>query len=454
MFESVSVQTMGNYCFKSEGDTGGDHSKARRIVPPCGGGDHRGHGKAAAASGARPAIKSFSYQRILAGANRRTANVGFPASPTSPSAVVVSTDPNDYQCVKQSKMTWVRTPGTINDQRVTVEDCTDCQIVVADQCDSLQVDDCTSCTFYVGPTAGSVFLRKCVGCTFILACGQLRTRDLTTCRLSLYCSTRPVIETSRDLSIACYHMPEGDYFEFRQHMAKAKLSVMNNRFRQVHDFTPNFDKGGTGAATNGVASGGPDKSRNYRIVGRREALTWCAGLTALTDGAVMSTGDWAIPYSYGSLDDVELRRRVASHLGDGEASSSSAAAATNALLDALTVVVFKPDHFDDAEGFLLTQASPTDHVVMTKEAVLTAELRGVFSSIDSLSESQLLPAEGQVVLIAALILPDARSKDAFSDVKANWGLYTTPSGREAKAIVEQVLVALGATDGGFGHALT
>ena len=131
---------------------------------------------------------------------------------------------------------WIRLPGQINDQRINIENCHQCAFLLLDHCDSVQVDDCTDSLFYIGPTTGSVFIRNCKNCKFVVACGQLRTRDVKHSQFALFCQSRPVLENCSDIGIGPYI--HTGYFELRGQFAKARLSVFNNRYSMVHDFTP------------------------------------------------------------------------------------------------------------------------------------------------------------------------------------------------------------------------
>lgn len=150
---------------------------------------------------------------------------------------VASKNPADYSATGLRGMKWARLPGQINDQRINVDQCSECQFFLVDQCDSVQIDECKNCVFFIGPTMSSVFVRNCVDCVFIAACGQLRTRDLKRCTFSLLCSSRPVIESSTDLTFCCFSARH-QYFLMAEHCNKARLSVFNNLYWNIHDFTP------------------------------------------------------------------------------------------------------------------------------------------------------------------------------------------------------------------------
>lgn len=159
------------------------------------------------------------------------------ALPPTKGVFQASQNPADYAAIGLQGMKWQRLPGQINDQRINIDRCQQCQFFLLDQCDSVQIDECQQCVFFIGPTSGSVFIRNCTDCVFIVACGQLRTRDVKRCTISLYCAARPVIEASTELRLCCFSARH-QYFMLEAHMKKAKLSAFNNLYWYVHDFTP------------------------------------------------------------------------------------------------------------------------------------------------------------------------------------------------------------------------
>mmetsp|Transcript_11472 Transcript_11472/g.23485 ORF Transcript_11472/g.23485 Transcript_11472/m.23485 type:complete len:365 (-) Transcript_11472:23-1117(-) len=120
-------------------------------------------------------------------------------------------------------------------QQFLMEESEDCSVYLLDLVASLTVDYCTNCTLVTGPVESSAFIRNCKDCVFVLAVGQFRTRECTNCKFFLYSSTEPIIETSRNLSIGCYTY---HYFNMASHFEKSKLSVWNNKWSEVYDFTP------------------------------------------------------------------------------------------------------------------------------------------------------------------------------------------------------------------------
>eukprot|EP00762_Andalucia_godoyi_P005306 ANDGO_06835.mRNA.1 Tubulin-folding cofactor C len=144
-------------------------------------------------------------------------------------------DASAFQMSKLSSQTVVRPPGSIGGQAFAIEECTDCDIFLTDHIASINIDECTNCRLFIGPTAGPVFLRNCVGCVCIVACQQFRTRDCSDCTLLLYAANRPIIEESRNMKIGCFSF---FYFNLRAQFNAAKLSIYNNTWWNVYDFTP------------------------------------------------------------------------------------------------------------------------------------------------------------------------------------------------------------------------
>ncbi|XP_015766212.1 PREDICTED: protein XRP2-like [Acropora digitifera] len=110
-----------------------------------------------------------------------------------------------------------------------------CNIFILDHTDSIQVDDCTDCRIAIGPCSGSVFFRDCKECQVVVACQQFRTRDCKKMDFFLCCATQPVIESSSGMKFGCYQYY---YRELASQFEAANLSVFNNNWSSIFDFTP------------------------------------------------------------------------------------------------------------------------------------------------------------------------------------------------------------------------
>lgn len=168
------------------------------------------------------------------------ASVGGAAAEKTSAAAKVreKLDPKDYVISKKKDEAIVKEDGTIRGQQFNIEDCENCDIYLFDYIAQAFVDDCKHCRLFVGPVESSLFIRNCTDCDIVCACRQLRTRDCTNCKLSLFVGTEPIIETSQNMQFACFDF---FYFSFRDQLEKAGLKVWNNKWWQVYDFNKNAD---------------------------------------------------------------------------------------------------------------------------------------------------------------------------------------------------------------------
>nr|XP_033803578.1 LOW QUALITY PROTEIN: protein XRP2 [Geotrypetes seraphini] len=128
-----------------------------------------------------------------------------------------------------------RLPGKVAGQQFVIQECENCNIYIFDHSAAITIDDCTSCRIFLGPVKGSVFFRDCKDCKCIVACQQFRARDCRRLDVFLCCATQPIIESSTGIKFGCfqYYYPELP-FQFKD----AGLSIFNNTWSNIHDFTP------------------------------------------------------------------------------------------------------------------------------------------------------------------------------------------------------------------------
>lgn len=120
-------------------------------------------------------------------------------------------------------------------QPMAIECCKNSNLLVLDHTSTITVDDCSDCLIVLAPCAGSVFLRDCQSCTVLVACQQLRTRDCRTLRIAVHCATQPIIE---ETSNAVFHPLTLHYDSFTDDLIEARLSPFISHSSSVHDFTP------------------------------------------------------------------------------------------------------------------------------------------------------------------------------------------------------------------------
>ncbi|KAL9979441.1 hypothetical protein ACROYT_G017112 [Oculina patagonica] len=148
-------------------------------------------------------------------------------------------DPKDYTIGDLKGETVAKLPGELNGQQFIIQNNKDCSIFILDHTDSVTVDDCINCQIVIGPCGGRqvviVFFRDCQDCKVVVACQQFRTRDCKKMDFFLCCATQPIIESSSGMKFACYQF---FYPELEGQFEAAKLSVYNNNWSNIHDFTP------------------------------------------------------------------------------------------------------------------------------------------------------------------------------------------------------------------------
>ncbi|XP_071547917.1 protein XRP2-like isoform X2 [Panulirus ornatus] len=192
-------------------------------------------------------------------------------------------NPADYTIENISNTEVGRLPGTINGQQFIIQNCQASQIYLFDHINTITIDDCSDCTIFVGPTTGSLFLRDCQDCVVIAACGQFRTRDCCKMDIFLLCQTQPIIEASAKMKFGCF---QAFYPELKDHFVSAGISVFNNNWSNVHDFTP------------------VDGETNWSCVSQTNALSQAFKLPEGEElkrvGLKLETSLSVVPYTHGS----------------------------------------------------------------------------------------------------------------------------------------------------------
>mmetsp|Transcript_18872 Transcript_18872/g.38405 ORF Transcript_18872/g.38405 Transcript_18872/m.38405 type:complete len:434 (+) Transcript_18872:53-1354(+) len=141
----------------------------------------------------------------------------------------------DFQFMNEKGKVLIKEPGSVNGQPFNIGDCEDCDIYICDYIAQVQIDECKNCRIFIGPTEASIFIRNCTGCKCIMACRQYRARECVDCDTLLYASTAPVVEESKRMRFGCFRF---FYFNLAQQLAEVKLSVFDNKWSEIYDFTP------------------------------------------------------------------------------------------------------------------------------------------------------------------------------------------------------------------------
>lgn len=144
-------------------------------------------------------------------------------------------DPKDYMFNGLKDQTIGRLPDKVAGQQFVIQECENCNIYIFDHSATITIDDCTNCRIFLGPVKGSVFFRDCKDCKCIVACQQFRTRDCRKMDIFLSCTTQPIIESSTGMKFGCFQFY---YPELAAQFKEAGLSIFNNTWSNIHDFTP------------------------------------------------------------------------------------------------------------------------------------------------------------------------------------------------------------------------
>lgn len=144
-------------------------------------------------------------------------------------------DPKDFMFSNLKGQVCIKEPGQINGQMFIIEDCEDCDIYVCDYTAQVQIDYCKNCRIFVGPSESSIFIRNCENCKCIIACQQYRARECVDCDTLLFASTAPVVESSKNMRFGCFRF---FYFNLAQQFKSVNMSVYDNKWSEVYDFTP------------------------------------------------------------------------------------------------------------------------------------------------------------------------------------------------------------------------
>nr|XP_004668856.1 protein XRP2 [Jaculus jaculus] len=126
-------------------------------------------------------------------------------------------------------------PGRVAGQQFFIQDCENCNIYIFDHSATITIDECINCRIFMGPVKGSVFFRNCRDCKCVVACQQFRMLDCVKLEVFLCCATQPIIESSTKIKFGCF---QWYYPELASQFKDAGLSIFNNTWSNIYDFTP------------------------------------------------------------------------------------------------------------------------------------------------------------------------------------------------------------------------
>ena len=188
----------------------------------------------------------FSNSTSSATSSNTTATTKFvKKTPNSNFGKPLNVDIKDYMIKGENHAFFLKT--TINGLQFMVEDNNNTTIFLLDHIAQLTIDNTNQSCVVTGPIEGSCFIRDCTDCCFIIACQQLRLRNCHNCKILLFSTTGPIVESSTQIGFGCYTL---SYFELSTQFDKAGLHVFENSWQYVFDFTPSSSGGVVGARSN------------------------------------------------------------------------------------------------------------------------------------------------------------------------------------------------------------
>ena len=167
------------------------------------------------------------------------------------------------------RFSFVKNDGDIAGEQFVVEECENSNIFLMDNIECVTIDLCSQISLLTGPIEGSIFIRDCSNCDFFIICQQFRMRNCKACRVFLLCTSSPIIESSSDIEFGCHHI---FYKQLQEQIQRSSINPWNNKWYDIHDFTPNklstnyslkSSSSGSGSdSTNGGGGGGGGENDN------------------------------------------------------------------------------------------------------------------------------------------------------------------------------------------------
>ena len=120
----------------------------------------------------------------------------------------------------------------IKGQPLNLEDLKKCKIYVFDAVDSVTMDDCEDCELVVAACSASISIRGSKNITLVAATKQLRFRDSSYCTACVFAMTDPTLEGSHHIQLYPFNarLPQ-----LKMRFQEAKLDASQNRFVHVID---------------------------------------------------------------------------------------------------------------------------------------------------------------------------------------------------------------------------
>ena len=126
----------------------------------------------------------------------------------------------------------IKTPGSVEGQMFTIENCENCTMALCDHSEQVHVDNVKNCRVLIGACASSIFIRNCEDCIFYCCSQQLRLRDCVRCKFYVFSIAEVHIELSNKVEFGPF---QGGYPEHGNHLKAARLDTTHNLWYDIYD---------------------------------------------------------------------------------------------------------------------------------------------------------------------------------------------------------------------------
>ncbi|OAF65441.1 hypothetical protein A3Q56_06844 [Intoshia linei] len=148
----------------------------------------------------------------------------------------IKIDRSKYAIENLTSETVIKYPGDVDGGRLLINNICRCNIIVLDNISTVTLDNVKNSKIFLSPVKSSLFIRNSSDCCLVCSVQQFRARDCQNITVNVHCTTKPIIESCSDITFSCYQFFHED---LKEQLNKAEMSIFNNNWYDVYDFTPN-----------------------------------------------------------------------------------------------------------------------------------------------------------------------------------------------------------------------
>jgi protein XRP2 len=137
-----------------------------------------------------------------------------------------------------SDQTLIKAPNSLpSGYPIFIVDSKNSNFYILDSSRQATLESLENCQVIIGPTESSLFIRDCKNCLVIAYSQQFRARDCSNLNVYLYCSTEPVIETSKNIR---FYPNSLKYDALQDQLKIVGLSDKPNKWNSIFDFNDSW----------------------------------------------------------------------------------------------------------------------------------------------------------------------------------------------------------------------